>query len=238
LSLISRHSLPPSSPGFTLIEILMALFIGAIIITIVNMAFFGSYRKMEIVNSQREAYQMVRIVMDRMIRDLSCAYVPSSGEPPRQMSDDELSQYRFVGASEKDEAVFLDSIHFTTTTDLGLPGNFGVTKEVAYYLKEMEDVKDRYILVRMEDQLPHLGVSKGGKEMEVAENVVSLKIVYLDNESKESDNWDLSERLGLPEQVHITITFDIEGEPVSFTGVAYLPLSKLPKLTRAQGGQP
>jgi hypothetical protein len=216
----------------------MAVVIGAIVLAIVNTAFFRSHNSMEVIAAQRQTYQMVRIVMDRVIKDLTCAYVPAPGDPPRQMSDDEISLYRFIGEDDSKQEAALDSIRFTTTTDLGLPGSRGGIGEVGYYLKEMEDKKDRYVLMRTEDYLPHFGESKDPKEMELAEDVISLNISYLDAESRETDTWDLAQKLSLPREVRVTVTFDIEGNPASFTGVAFLPLSEI-KLQRApQGARP
>jgi len=214
----------------------MALAIGAIILTVVNMAFFGAHRRIEVVTGERQTYQMVRIVMDRVIKDLTCAYIPASSDPPRAMSDGEISKYRFIGTNDSSESVDKDVIHFTTTADLGLPGSTGGACDVGYYLKEMDLKNDRYLLIRSEDCLPHEGVSEKSKEMEVAEDVISLNITYVDGESKESDTWDLVEKLCLPKEVRVTITFDVEGRPLSFTGVAFLPLSDLPKLIRGVEG--
>lgn len=231
------NSFPPSEEGFTLIEVLMAIFIAAIALVIVNVSFFQAHRSIEAVSSQRQAYQMVRIVMDRMIKDLTCSYIPAPGEPPRQMTEERISLYRFVGKDEKDQKADRDSITFTTTANLGLPGSVGGLCEVGYYLKEMEDSKEHYVLIRSEDCLPHFGVSTTPREMEVAENIVSMDIVYADKDLKEHDTWDLNEELTLPKQVKVTVTFDMEGEQVSFSGVAFLPLSGL-KLQKVQKMEP
>jgi len=63
--------------GFTLLELMLAIAISAIVILTVNFAFFQSNKNIEAVRTQREAYETVRIVMDRMIKDLTCAYVPT-----------------------------------------------------------------------------------------------------------------------------------------------------------------
>lgn len=232
----SWNSFLPNKKGFTLIEVLMAVFIAAIALAIVNVSFFQSHRSIEAVSSQRQAYQMVRIVMDRMIKDLTCSYIPAPGEPPRQMTAEQISLYRFVGKDEKSGKIEKDSIHFTTTADLGLPGSVGGLCEVGYYLKEMESAKDRYVLIRSEDCLPHFGLSAAPREMEVAEDIVSLDVTYVDSDSKEADAWDLEKTLTLPKQVKVTVTFDMKGEEVTFSGVAFLPLSGL-KLQAVQGGE-
>jgi hypothetical protein len=219
----------------------MAIFIGAIVLGIVNTAFFRSSHSIEIVNAQRETYQMVRIVMDRILKDLTCAYVPSPppGQDSLQLTEDGISEYRFIGKDDAKEDIALDTIHFTTTTDLGLPGSRGGVGEVGYYLKEMEDRKDRYMLIRSEDYLPHLGVSETPKEMEMAENIVSLNIKYVgEDATSEQDTWDLSQALALPREVRVSVTFDIEGKPVSFSGTAFLPLSDIKLQKKAQEQKP
>jgi hypothetical protein len=221
-------------------EVLMAIFIGAIVVGIVNTAFFRSHHSMEIVNAQRQTYQMVRIVMDRVFKDLTCAYVPSPapGEDALQLTDEEISMYRFTGKDDAKEDIALDTVHFTTTTDLGLPGSKGGAGEVGYYLKEMEGKKDRYVLIRSEDYLPHEGVSEDPREMEMAEDIVSLNIKYVDEQGNEQDTWDLSGALTLPREVKVTVTFDIEGKPMSFSGVAFLPLSGIKLQKKPQGTTP
>jgi len=230
---ISSYSFPRSR-GFTLIELLMAIAIAAIALTIVNLAFFQSHRTIEAVGEQRHTYQMVRIVMDRMMKDLICSYVPATEGSSRTLDEEELSLYRFTGTDEKDADTDLDSIRFTTAADLGLPGKTAGLCEVGYYLKEMESSQDRYVLIRSEDPLPHYGASESPQEMEVAENIISMNIVYVDQDGNEKDEWDLNEKLALPEQVKVTIAFDAGSQPFVFTGSAYLPLSEL-KLTVSPG---
>ena len=79
-------------------------------------------------------------------------------------------------------------------------------------------------------------LSESAREMEVAEDITSLNIVYLDHNGEEKDDWDLEQKLRLPRQVKVTITLACGGEPLSFTGTAHLPLSEL-KLT-VSGGAP
>ncbi|MGB4000805.1 MAG: type II secretion system protein [Desulfomonilia bacterium] len=220
--------------GFTLIELLMAIAIAAIVLTVVNLSFFQAHRSIESVGSQRQTYQMVRVVMDRMMKDLSCAYVPSTEGTGRTLGEEDVSLYRFVGKDDSDGDTDLDSIHFTTAAELGLPGSMGGLSEVGYFLKEMENLPGHYVLIRLEDPLPHYGVSKSAREMEVAEDIISLNIVYLDHNGGEKDDWDLEQTLALPRQVRVTIAFAFRDEPLSFTGTAHLPLSEL-KLTVSEG---
>ncbi len=218
------------SRGFTLIELLLAIVIAAVAMSIVNTTFFQSHKMMESVRAQRETYQMVRIVMDRILKDLNCAYVPYSD---RELSDDEISLYRFVGTDDTDVDRDNDSISFTTAADLGLPGVSGGICEVGYYLKEMEE-QGKYYLMRRDDCTFHHGITSSGREMELAENVIGMNIEYIDKDSRETATWNLDEQLYLPREVRITITFAGPDEPFEVTGVASLALSSI-VLKKVQG---
>ena len=231
-----KHNLSPTSrhsKGFTLLEILLAVAIAAIVITIVTSTFYQSHRAIESVKYQREVYQMVRIVMDRIIKDISCAYIPADA---REMTDDEISLYRFVGRNEINNEANIDSIFFTTTCDMGLSPLTGSLCEVGYYLKEMEEKQDLFFLMRREDCTPHYGITEAGNAMEIAEDVVALEIIYYDDRSQESEEWDLDESLTLPSKVKVTLTFRQREKDISFSGVSSLPLKGI-KLTRAQENQ-
>ncbi len=208
--------------GFTLLELMLAIAISAIVILTVNFAFFQSNKNIEAVRTQREAYETIRIVMDRMIKDLTCAYVPTE---ERQMTANEFSMYRFVGTNDDSDGVDKDTISFTTTTDIGFSKVPGGVCEVDYYLKEMEDKKGVFSLMRREDPTPHYGITKTGNEMEIAEGVLGMNIVYIDNSNQEVNEWDLAQRLALPKQVKVTLTMEAGKEKVNFSMAASLPLS-------------
>jgi general secretion pathway protein J len=232
---LRRKSSPSSlrNKGFTLLELLLAIAITAVIITIVNFAFFQSNKNIEAIRIQREAYQSVRIAMDRVIKDLTCAYIPSPLLRPTMTAED-MSMYRFVGINDESDSIDKDTISITTTTDIGFSKVPGGICEVAYYLKLMENKKDIYTLMRREDPTPHYGPTKAGSEMELAEGVLGMNIIYIDDSNQEVKEWDLSKKLALPKQVKVTLTFEAGKDKLIFTGTAALPLSGI-KLIPPQG---
>lgn len=217
-----------------MIEALLAIVIAVIAMAAVNAAFYQSQKVMQSVQQQGEVYQMGRMSMDRMIRDITCAYLPvsfTSGDGPTK---DEIAAYRFIGKHEADGETDNDAIYLTTTSDLGLGGHRGLVAEVDYYLKEVEQGKGVYYLIRREDVLPHTDITERGKEMELAEDVVGLAIVYLDKDGNESEGWDLATKTSLPAQIRITLTFKRGEETYPFTGVASPALAEM-KIKKATG---
>ena len=202
----------------------MAIAIAAIVLVIVNTSFFRSHNNIQAIKEKNEAYQMVRIVMDRMIKDFTCAYIPSEGST-RSLTKDVISMYRFVGMNDESDKINKDSIYFTTTTDIGFSRVPGGICEVGYYLKETEDKKGSYTLMRREDPTPHYGITKAGMEMEIAEGIQGMEITYLDDASQEVKEWDLEQRLALPKKITVTLTFEVGKESLKFTASAAPSLS-------------
>lgn len=90
-------SIQQSSAGFTLLEILIAIFIFAIIVTTI----FGSYRSVfsdtDAINKDMTAYAMARNCLNRMIIDLQSVHLhlPPDYAPPD--FDDPPDPFRIVG---------------------------------------------------------------------------------------------------------------------------------------------
>ncbi len=202
----------------------MAIAIAAIVVTIVNSTFFQSHRVIETVTAHTRSYQMVRIAMDRIVRDVSCAYVPAQD---RGMEDADIAMYRFVGKDDVRDGADNDSIFFTTVSELGMSRYRGAICEVDYFLREIDGKPGLYYLIRREDCTTHGGITEAGSEMEIAEDVVAFNLVYLDENLKETDRWDMEERLRLPDQVKISLTFRKEGQDMTFSALASLPLSEI-----------
>ncbi len=59
------------SRGFTLLEILIAIFILGIVLTTIYAAYSGTLTVIKELDDDSRAYQMARITLDRMSRDLS-----------------------------------------------------------------------------------------------------------------------------------------------------------------------
>lgn len=216
------------------------MLIAVMVVAAVNASFYRSQQVMRTVQQQSEVYQMGRMSLNRMLKDLTCAYVPDLSETAttggvEQGRTDTLDQYRFIGKHELHGATDLDSIYLTTTSDLGLGDYRGLVSEVDYYLKEVEPGKGVYYLMRREDPLPHTGLTTAGTEMELAEDVSGMNIVYIDHAGAESEEWDLKTRGSLPSRVRVTLTFTRDKTTYPFTGVAQLPLAWIKAEKTARG---
>jgi hypothetical protein len=193
----------------------------------VNLVFFNTHKNIEAVTYRRGFYQTARIVLERMVRDLTCAYMPTD---MGSINGDMISMWRFKGEHDEDDGIYKDSLSFTTTADIGFSPYPGCVREVAYYLedeeeengenKKDEDNKTTFRLMRREDPTPHKGESTSGAVLEMADGVGALKIVYVDDYGQEFDHWDLEERMALPRRIKITLTLGAGEDAFSFTATA------------------
>jgi general secretion pathway protein J len=222
--------------GFTLVEMMLAIAISVVVVGTVYVTFYQSHKVTKTIMAQTEVYQMARLCMDRMMKDLNCIYFS-----PYLILDDDLKnnpkanelaqKYRFIGKHENDGTNDTDKLYFTTTSDIGLGDKTGILNEVDYELKEDPDNKGLYFLIRREDNKPHDGITDNGRNpgMEIAENVVSMSIVYYGKENKESDEWDASSTSppALPQMIKITLTFKSGKDTYTFSSVASPVLAKM-----------
>jgi len=126
--------------GFTLLEILVAIFIFAIVMTTIYAAFNAAVSRNEAIEQGRGLYSMARICLDRMTRDLSAIYVemPPQYEPPD--FDDDPDPYRFEGIEEIVGSEDFSRLRFAADAHLpmGGEGASGLA-EIVYYVDRAED---------------------------------------------------------------------------------------------------
>ena len=80
----TRRKLPGSRPtnrcGFTLVEMLVAVGLGAIILAVVVTAFSQSSTVSTVAHAKTEAMHNARVAMDLLERDISSAYIEPAGQ--------------------------------------------------------------------------------------------------------------------------------------------------------------
>lgn len=173
--------------GFTLVEILIALAILAMIVASTFTIFRSSSSSWQKGEARSERYHNARVALGRMSTEISQAV----------MSEEETSG--FIG--KKDEISF---ISFTSTAE----GIFELT-EVKYWL----DPKER-VLMRNEDSDPDYDFQTEDHSDILADNISELVFLYNDG-ADWKESWDsgvlvekedsTQEKVGLPKAVKIRI---------------------------------
>ncbi|MBI3990640.1 MAG: prepilin-type N-terminal cleavage/methylation domain-containing protein [Candidatus Omnitrophica bacterium] len=188
--------------GFTLLEILIAIAIVAIILVVVQSSYVKSVQAIKDCRERIEIYQIGRFVLDRMPREISCAY---SGKTGLFFNGDD-KKMEFTSASKPQSEKMAES-------DIW---------ELKYSLGEEKDERDRVILWRQADE----------DRQELAENVKDINFYYLppgENSSPETGwvrAWDSGKTKSLPKAVKIELTLeDNYGEKGFFTTTVFIPAS-------------
>jgi len=207
----------PNSKGFTLIEVLLAVAILAVLITVVYGSFSTASRNIQQAEERRDDTDLARALLSRMSDDIANAYVNTAMNSPTLLTI-------FFGKKEEveggEEKIRHDSINLTTLTNWRRP-NTKETElwEVGYYFKENPESPEgqRYSLYRREKRLlsrdsPAL---EGGDEYELSDRIESLQIRYYNGMSKQwVDEWDTRKIPVFPAVAEITLVLD--------TGAAYV----------------
>jgi general secretion pathway protein J len=203
--------------GFTLMEVMVAVAITALMGTIVTMAFQTGFRAKEVIEGEAEHYRMVRVALNRMAREIGSAFVSDRYDPKRYRDSNDRPT-NFVG--EGDRLLFTTFAHQRLYTD---------SKEsdqavVEYFVESSTEkgARGRQDLKRRVN--PNIGerMDRGGTTDVLFEGVKKLEFEYWDSERKEwEDEWDTrrNERKAfLPTRVRITlVALDENGKEARYT---------------------
>jgi general secretion pathway protein J len=216
--------------GFTLMEVMVAVAITALMGTMVAMAFQTGFRAKELVEGEAEHYRMVRVSLNRMAREIGSAYVSDRYDPKRYRDSNDRPT-NFVG--ERDRLLFTTFAHQRLYTD---------SKEsdqavVEYFVETSTEkgARGRQDLKRRVN--PNIGerMDRGGTTDVLFEGVKKLEFAYWDSERKQwEDEWDTrrnEKKSFLPTRVRMTIfALDENNKEARYTTQARIMLNtELPR---------
>ncbi|MFC1814938.1 prepilin-type N-terminal cleavage/methylation domain-containing protein [Thermodesulfobacteriota bacterium] len=175
--------------GFTLLEILVAIFIFAIIITTI----FGSHNfifsNVETFNKDIAIYEMAKNCLNQMVVDLQSIHVaiPPAYAPPDL--DSPPDPYRFVGETPSAGIIPFPRLRLTSLSHVSFEKNIqpGIA-EIIYYVQPTENAN--FVLKRSDSLYPYQPFSEKGSDPILCENLKSLTFIYFDAEGTEHEHWN------------------------------------------------
>jgi prepilin-type N-terminal cleavage/methylation domain-containing protein len=175
--------------GFTLLELMIALGISALLLAILYQTFSSTIRTTESVDADTEIYRIAQISLSIMSEELQSAYW--SKDRPNT----------FFSGSE-------DSLRFTSLsrTRYGEGIRGPELASLNYYLETPPPDSEETTMVLMHEEEPNL-LSLSSKSLErgeLAERVKSFKLQYL-GQRNWADSWDTSDRNQLPKAVEVKL---------------------------------
>ncbi|HXZ84069.1 MAG TPA: prepilin-type N-terminal cleavage/methylation domain-containing protein [Myxococcota bacterium] len=234
----------PRSDGFTLLEILVAVFIMAMILTFAFEAYKGIEQAYARVGASNSRDRSARIVLDRIEREL----VGTVMIEREKNSDPLLQPYFFFGESRPYADSEGDMLRFVTRTPLRAPGVPSPGVEIVTYGAVPAQTGPGLSLLRQAEPLPpQLAKEVVWNQPDVVADNVALFIVrYEATDVAGSEGWDSTglDRLDqIPESLVVTVSLwetDASGQPVQgpeFTRAIDLPVRPF-KIGADDGNQP
>ena len=221
--------------GFTLLEVLIAMFIFAVILSTLYVAYTGTFRNIEETESQADLYQMARIVLERMTEDLESVYMVAQTKEAQGEEPVEANQStRFVGTMTEIEGRRLDTLRFASKAHIvfnsGEP--YPGTAEIVYYVRENSGDQGGFTLYRTDRANFEHGEEEATGGWILCDRLYAIQFTYYDEEGGAYDNWDSTEESfkdkvpsGISILLELANTTNPES-PLKFMTAVALPMSK------------
>jgi general secretion pathway protein J len=201
--------------GFTLLEILIAIAILSVILSVIYGSYHSSVQTIQAVQASSDLYRSTRLILDIMSEDIRGAYISRFTNPSQAM------MFAFVGEDHWDGAFPADTLNFTSTTrrlnDSDQP--LSIFAEIGYFL-ETDEKTGRKKLMRRESYVVDQDVKTGGTSIEMGLWVLGLDLKYVDANNNTWDFWDSTageHAKELPKMVEIHLLMergeDLAGQP-------------------------
>ncbi len=204
--------------GFTLLEILIATFIFAVVLTTIFTSYTGTFRVVDETESQADIYRMAGIAMQRMVEDLESLYVPKRGINTK--SEERILQpLQFLGEDRETEGRSADALRFNSMAHIGLGGQEQGpgASEIGYYVRANDD-GEGLVLYRRDrtifEQTSPPGEDAGG--LVLCERLASVSFTYYEENGKVRESWDSTSdelRDKIPAMVSISLEFSNSLDP-------------------------
>lgn len=165
---MSRRHLQRGVRGFTLIEIVIAVgvlaMVGAILFTSMTLTMRGR----RVAYRLQERFQSARVALSRMTRELEAAYLS------RHVNLDKYPKTIFLGKSDRVDFTYMGHLRIVEGMKESDQG------AVSYYLASDPDIPGTKALMRREKVPVDDRPEKGGVTEKLAENVKSIRFEYWD----------------------------------------------------------
>lgn len=175
--------------GFTLLEILIAIFIFAVVITTVFGSFNFVFGKIGIIEESQTTYEMAKDCLNRISIDLASAYFRQSPayKPPKEDSEPDL--YRLVGKLSSVGGEDFGQLRFTAMAHLPLQQRQrdGVAEIIYYVTADRDGTRVLRRSDRLDFSEPRDNLS--GDPI-LCEKLKTLTFTYIDTENEEKESWD------------------------------------------------
>ena len=208
-----------SGCGFTLLEIMVAIFIFAVVITTVFGSFRAVFSSADAVGNDVTIFESARTCLGRMATDLKGLMVSDYPRYVKPEFNDPKDPYQLIGdttavaGSSFGRLQVASLAHLTVNRDSRL----GVCR-IVYYVDQRSD--ESLVLRRADHLYPFPDFEESEDDPILCDNILALEFAYLGAEDEISDRWDSESAdtdYATPRSVEIRLTVGTPTRPKPFT---------------------
>lgn len=193
--------------GFTLLEIILAVTILALVATMIYGGFSQTALNKARIEDDVDHSQLIHMALGRMARELTMAFVSTHVNPSLDLRSMTTA---FIGKDNGDE----DRIDFTSFSHRRLYRNAKESdqNEISYFVTEHPDDPDMNVLARREQNRIDDDPRTGGKSQILVENVEGFNLEYFDPLLTDwVQTWDTIDALAQPNRLptHVRIRLEV-----------------------------
>ena len=219
---------PRRACGFTLLEVLLAIFIFSIVITSIYASYNATFHIINISESQAAVYGKARIVMARITEDLQSSYY----------SEEVTGSEMFLGEEGNIKGMRADRLHFISSSHLIFNDDEKAEGKavIVYEVREGEPGQGLTLYRHdMPERAADFEEGKGG--LILCDNLEEVRFTYYDFAGNDQSYWDSGSpdfegrkaRERIPRMVAVTLRLQNENapeEPYLFKISMILPVSR------------
>jgi general secretion pathway protein J len=222
--------------GFTLMEIMIAMFVLSVVISLVFASLDGVLGSADHVNAQSDILEMGQTCMERIAADLDALHIMTYPRyaPPGIDDDDEDELYRIEGEAVSMGGETFAKLRFASLAHLPLNQvpREGIA-EIVYYILETED--SGYTLRRKDTLYPYPEFEEDESDPILCEQVHGFKVLYYDHEDREVEDWNSQSNdvdYATPVAIAFKLTVGDETSPMILSRRIKLPVHRFKELKR------
>jgi general secretion pathway protein J len=214
--------------GFTLMEILVAIAILAVVVTTILASFNSVFSTTEALDENSELYEMAKSCIKRIVLDLESIHVSQRPlyQPPEL--DQPPDPYRVVTSNRDIGGTGIAEIRFASRAHINFEKTQGSgIAEITYYAQAGDD--GHLVLKRSDKLYPYPPFEEKGSDPVLCKYVKSLAFKFFDTEGNEYELWDSdSEEFGYATPAAISVQLELAKKTAthSFETMVSLPIHR------------
>jgi len=232
ISKIHRPQVDGLADGFTLMEILVAVFILGIVMTTVMASFSMVFSTTAAMEEAGAVFEMGQNCLNRITADLENIVIAERPfyKPPK--ADGPLDPYRLQGTDESIGGTRFAKLRLASRAHVPLGGSpRGGIAEIVYYVQARPD--GSFQLKRADHLYPYPRFEERSSDPVLCENVKSLAFLYYAEERADSETWDSeSEKFANATPAMVAVRLEIAAGDDAFL---FQTTVRLPLVRKKQG---